>query len=1211
VENYPPITASLQVLAYSAQSGQTNLLWNVDHGPWQTNGAIISGLTAWEAYYGVHTVTVATSDGVELLSRDVAVYQNQANLLSVVIPVSHSFSIIAGYDGWVGSADGTNASARFAAPSGVTVDTQGNVFVADSGNSTIRRLTPMGTNWVVTTIAGQPGVVGSSDGTNNQTTFSSASGIAAGPGGQLYVADSGNCTIRELIPSGTNWIASTIAGQAGNCGTNDGTGGIARFNGPTGLAVGVDGSVYVADRNNCSIRKLTESGGVWTVTTIAGGTPGYNDGVGSQAQFLYPVALAVNAAGVLYVADYEGETIRELTPLGSDYSVKTIAGNPSSFDEVDGFGTASRFWGPQGITIDSSNNIYVVDAPSASAIRMLTPRGTNWLVSTISAGAYNLAYAFSTPRGIVADTNGNIFLASSGDDVIVKGWSVEKGNLKVTIAPAEAVTAGASWQVDGGSWRTNGETIVGLVTGTHVVTFSDVAGLSSPAPQTIMVEASQINTAEGDYGPVQGVLQVSLDPLDAVTNGARWQIDGGSWQTNGAIVSNLAYGHHVISFLTVSNWGTPPNQDVLVANNQPIQITGSYAPVWYFSVAIEPAGAVQSGAKWAIDDGPWQTNGATVTGTGWFIPHAVTFLAPDGWSAPSYQWVFLSAGDNRTITATYQQEGSLRVTLAPPEVVAAGAEWEPDDLPWQTNGATVVLTVGNHSIYFLPRDGWVTPTVAPVVVSPDKTNLTFTYTPVYGGISVNLLPKTAADAGARWQVDSGAWQNSGATVAVVPGSHVISFKPIANSMTPSNQVINVNYSATNLLSATYTLIESVPPTLTILTPSTNRPWAFPMLTVVGTAQDNVEVTTVYYRFNNGAWLLANGTTNWAATVNLSPGTNIVSAFAVDVNGVRSKTNSITANYFQSSRLTIDIAGSGTVSPNLSGDLLYLGQSYTVTATPAKGSVFSNWTGDVNYDLPRLTFVMRSNMFLQANFVPSPFKPFAGKYTGLSSETNDGSGISSGQFSASVTSNGTFTAKLNASTLKLSFAGQFSALGYWTNSAPQSHGPPITESLQIDMNGSGTMTGQFGKGISNEYVLARESSFAAGNPAPQAGKYTLFFFDNSHPTEDARFSYAFGTLSVDESGIVHFKGKLGDGTRITQGGAISDSGEWPFYASPNGSTDSLSGWILFTNSPNTSLTGHIYRIKLAGSNDPTELLAPLDVFGSRIRSSDKTPPEVQR
>jgi hypothetical protein len=154
-----------------------------------------------------------------------------------------------------------------------------------------------------------------------------------------------------------------------------------------------------------------------------------------------------------------------------------------------------------------------------------------------------------------------------------------------------------------------------------------------------------------------------------------------------------------------------------------------------------------------------------------------------------------------------------------------------------------------------------------------------------------------------------------------------------------------------------------------------------------------------------------------------------------------------------------------------------------------------------------------------------------------------------------------------------------------------------------------MTGQFGNGSGTEYVLAWRSGFGPANPAPQSGRYTLIFSDSDRPLGSSDFSNGFGSLSVDALGTFHFNGRLVDGSRITQGGTISDTGEWPFYASLR--TDVLAGWILFTNAPNTDLAGRIYQVKTGELDHPPKFLNPLDVFGFKIQSTSEVAPPVQR
>ena len=140
------------------------------------------------------------------------------------------------------------------------MDSAGNVYVADADNDTIRKVTPVGTNWVVTTLAGLAGNAGSADGTNSAARFYYPYGVAVDSAGNVYVADTDNDTIRKVTPVGTNWVVTTLAGLAGNAGSADGTGSAARFYCPGGVAVDSAGNVYVADTHNDTIRKVTPVG---------------------------------------------------------------------------------------------------------------------------------------------------------------------------------------------------------------------------------------------------------------------------------------------------------------------------------------------------------------------------------------------------------------------------------------------------------------------------------------------------------------------------------------------------------------------------------------------------------------------------------------------------------------------------------------------------------------------------------------------------------------------------------------------------------------------------------------------------------------------------------------------------------------------------------------------------------------------------------------
>jgi sugar lactone lactonase YvrE len=196
-----------------------------------------------------------------------------------LISASGVVTTFAGGAGVAGSADGTGTAARFNSPNGVAVDGSGNVYVGDTTNNTIRAITPAG---VVTTLAGLAGVSGSQDGTGVGALFNHPTGLAVDNAGNLYLADTGNSTIRKITPAG---VVTTLAGLSGIAGLTDGTGSGAFFNQPLALALDSAGNVYVADTGNATIRKITPTGTVTTMTLAAGttGNSGGNNGSGGSS----------------------------------------------------------------------------------------------------------------------------------------------------------------------------------------------------------------------------------------------------------------------------------------------------------------------------------------------------------------------------------------------------------------------------------------------------------------------------------------------------------------------------------------------------------------------------------------------------------------------------------------------------------------------------------------------------------------------------------------------------------------------------------------------------------------------------------------------------------------------------------------------------------------------------------------------------------------
>jgi hypothetical protein len=391
--------------------------------------------------------------------------------------------------------------------------------------------------------------------------------------------------------------------------------------------------------------------------------------------------------------------------------------------------------------------------------------------------------------------------------------TVAMGSLQVTIQPSGAVSAGAQWRVDGGAYQNSGATVSGLLAGNHTVSFKPITAWDTPANQTVSVPANSTATSTGTYVVQSGSLRVTITPTGAVTAGAQWSVDGGPYQNSGATVSNLYVGTHTLTFKPVSGWETPASQSVSVSANTTTNASGNYgtiASTGSLQVTISPAGAVSAGAQWQVDGGVFQNSGATVgnlsTGS-----HTLSFKSVSGWTTPSSQTVTINANSTTGASGTYvavPSTGSLQVTIAPAGAVSAGAQWQVDGGAYQNSGAIVSnLSAGSHIVAFKPVSGWTTPSNQTINVTANTTATTSgTYGAVAttGSLRVTILPAEAVSAGAQWQVDGGAFQNSGATVSNLSvGNHTISFKPISGWSTPGNQIMPVDAGTTNSTSGTY------------------------------------------------------------------------------------------------------------------------------------------------------------------------------------------------------------------------------------------------------------------------------------------------------------------------------------------------------------------------------------------------------------------------
>ncbi len=356
-----------------------------------------------------------TSDGQTIYFSD------RGNNVVRRIVGADAVTVFAGDPRRSGTADGQGSAARFYEPAGLALDAAGDLYVADSRNHTIRKITAAG---VVTTLAGTAGVPGTTDAAGLAAKFYLPRAVAVDAAGNVSVADAGNHTVRRIAASGA--VVTTLAGTAERAGSSTGTGTAAQFDLPAGLAALADGTLYVADSRNHAIRRITTAG---VVTTFAGVAPASSDGTGAVARFRQPRALACDGAGNLYVADTLNSTIRKITPAGV---ATTLAGAAGATGSADGTGAAARFHQPEGVLAADDGTVYVADTLNHTIRKITTAGVVTTLAGTAGesgeADGAGAAARFRHPQGLAFDNDGNLIVADTFNNLIRR------------VTPAGAVT---------------------------------------------------------------------------------------------------------------------------------------------------------------------------------------------------------------------------------------------------------------------------------------------------------------------------------------------------------------------------------------------------------------------------------------------------------------------------------------------------------------------------------------------------------------------------------------------------------------------------------------------------------------------------------------------------------------------------------------------------------------------------------------------------
>lgn len=333
------------------------------------------------------------------------------------------YTTISGRPGQPGFDDGPPRSAKYAYPNWMAMDARGNIYLADSINYVIRRISPDGK---VRTIAGPDPVEDiieepdhpQGDGHSSEARFGYPAGLAINHWGRIIVADLYRHTIREVTPEGR---VVTLAGRSGAHGHQDGIGTGARFRSPAGIAADATGNVIVTELDGHTIRKVTPAG---VVSTIAGrpGVRGFANGYGAEALFNEPMGIVIDRHGSIFVADTGNNLIRKVAPDGK---VTTYAGTVGDIGHADGRRHTAHFGHPTGLVLDAQGNLFVTDT-ATHVIRMITPDG---MVSTVGGMAREagwvdgpgLSSRFNEPTGLALDVDGSLIIADAGNAVIRRG----------------------------------------------------------------------------------------------------------------------------------------------------------------------------------------------------------------------------------------------------------------------------------------------------------------------------------------------------------------------------------------------------------------------------------------------------------------------------------------------------------------------------------------------------------------------------------------------------------------------------------------------------------------------------------------------------------------------------------------------------------------------------------------------------------------------
>lgn len=650
------------------------------------------------------------------------------------------------------------------------------------------------------------------------------------------------------------------------------------------------------------------------------------------------------------------------------------------------------------------------------------------------------------------------------------------------------------------------------------VTITIVSGTTATAPSITTQPASKTVTSGGS---------VTFSVVASGTSPLAYQ-----WKFNGAAISGATSSSYTINSVQTANAGSY----TVTVTNSAGSVTSSAATL---TVVTAPAITTQPASK-------------TVTAGG-----SATFsVVATGSATLTYQWKFNGSAISGATATSYTINNCQ-----------------------SANAGSYTVTVTNSA-------GSVTSSAATLTVNPASSAPTITTQPasqsVTAGASVTFSVVATGTAPLTYQ-----WRFNGANIAGATGSsYAMSNVQSANAGTYSVVVSN---SAGNVTSANATLtvnpVTVTPPSITTQPVSKSvAAGSSASFTVVATGS-----SPLYYQWRFNGTKITGATTPTYTMSNVQ--SNNAGGYSVVVSNSAGSATSATATLTvtaaggggsddddddaQKAKLTVKITGQGTVTPNYNGKELEIGKKYSVTAKPASGFVFKNWSGSINSTNKTLSFTMKANLVLQANFVRSPFTAVRGEYNGLFYETAGVAYDTAGFLSLDVTETGSFKAKLSRAGGRHEFKGQFDAAGRATVNIARGSSPTLVLKLQLDLTkGSDTLTGSVAEGSTVAALTAdRAASDSKAKSKIAGGEYAL------------KLAHAVaGKLKIKSEGKVEFKGKLSDGAELEQKVPLSRNGEWPLHVSLPDKDGVLIGWVTLTGSKTPTATGSVILARPDGTSE---------------------------